>query len=439
MPNYLHVNARYFPFIGGSEYYMQQVAQRLAATEPDARVEVFTTDAWDLEHFWQAGKRAITDPDGLLNGVNVRRFQVRRVPLISPLFYPALRRLMLLLSDAPVPSGVALPFLRQMSRAAPILPDYERALKSPAVRYDLLHTSNTPLDSLLRAAFDYARRQDAAFVVTPFVHLGQPQNPGVRRWYTMRHHLDWLKRADAVFTMTSLERDFLAARGVPEDKMHIVGCGLIPQDIEGGDGAAFRQKHNITGKIVFTQGALAFEKGTHHTVQAMQQLWRNGYDATLVLAGPVLSEFRRYYDELPASDRARIRFLGFISAAEKRDLFAAGDVFVMPSRTDSFGIVYLEAWQCGKPVIGARAGGVPALVSHERDGLLVDYGAVSELADAIKILLDDFNLAQKLGYAGQRKVAENYTWEVVFGKIHSIYQTILGTGKQERRTQMTTD
>jgi glycogen synthase len=432
MPNYLHANARYFPFIGGSEYYMQQVAERLAATEPDARVEVFTTDAWDLEHFWQVGKRAITEPDGLLNNVSVRRFKVRRAPLISPLFYPGMRRLMLTLSDAPVPSRIALPLLRQMSRAAPILPDYERALKNSAIRYDLLHTSNTPLDSLLRAAFDYAKRHNSAFVVTPFVHLGEPQNPSVRRWYAMRHHIDWLNRADAVFTMTSLERDFLAARGVPESKMHIVGCGLIPQDIEDGDGAAFRQKHNISGKIVFTQGALAFEKGTHHTVQAMQQLWRAGYDATLVLAGPVLSEFRRYYDELPESDRARIRFLGFISAAEKRDLFAAGDVFVMPSRTDSFGIVYLEAWQCAKPVIGARAGGVPAVISYERDGLLVNYAAVSELADAIKTLLDDENLAQKMGRAGQRKVAENYTWQVVFGKIYSVYQTILGTGNTRR-------
>ena len=99
----------------------------------------------------------------------------------------------------------------------------------------------------------------------------------------------------------------------------------------------------------------------------------------------------------------------------------------MPSRTDSFGIVYMEAWLCGKPVIGARAGGVPAVISDEQDGLLVNFGDVADLADKIKGLLKDSALADRLGQAGRAKVLENYTWPVVFGKVYSVYRQILGS------------
>lgn len=423
--NYLHINPRYYPYIGGSEYYMQQLVERLATAEPASQVAVYTTNAWDLEHFWSANRRTIDDLHERLNGVEIRRFAVQRFPLISPLFYPGMRRILLTLSAAPIPDKVALPLLNQLCRTTPLVPELERKLKQKETRFDLVHAANAPLDSMIRAAFQYARRQNAAFVITPFVHLGEPSNPVVRRFYTMRHQVDWMKQADAVFTMTTLERDYLLEKGVPEAKMHVVGVGLNPEEIEGGNGERFRQKHNIEGPLVFFQGTAAYDKGTHHTVQAMQKLWQESFDATLVIAGPVMTHFQKFYDELPEKDQARTRLLGFIAPEEKRDLFAAGDLFVMPSRTDSFGIVYLEAWVCGKPVIGARAGGVPAVITDQEDGLLVDFGAIDELAANIKLLLQDRALAERMGQAGRTKVLAKYTWPTVFGQVYEVYTSLL--------------
>ncbi|MBN9389893.1 MAG: glycosyltransferase family 4 protein [Chloroflexi bacterium] len=425
--NYLHINPRYFPYIGGSEYYMQQLAERLAAVEPASKVSVFTTDAWDLEHFWRAGKRTIPEKQTRLNRVEIERFPVQRFPVVSPLFYPGLRRVLSILSESPLPDRLAIPALNQLCRVTPLVPALTREIFRHSEKFDLVHAANAPFDSLIRAGFDYCRKRDAAFALTPFVHLGETEDPAVRRFYIMRHQLDWMKRADAVFTMTTLERDFLHQKGVPESKMHIVGVGIDPSEIEGGDGAAFREKHHIEGPMVFFQGTAAYDKGTHHTVQAMQRLWQSGFEVTLVIAGPVMSQFQRFYDELPENDKSKIRFLKFIPAEEKRDLFAAGDLLVMPSRTDSFGIVYMEAWLCGKPVIGARAGGVPAVISDEQDGLLVNFGDVADLADKIKGLLKDSALADRLGQAGRAKVLENYTWPVVFGKVYSVYRQILGS------------
>ena len=76
----------------------------------------------------------------------------------------------------------------------------------------------------------------------------------------------------------------------------------------------------------------------------------------------------------------------------------------MPSRTDSFGIVYLEAWLNGVPVIGARAGGVPEVITDGVDGYLVDFGDVAALANRIELLLRRPEAARAMGEAGRRKV-----------------------------------
>ena len=82
----------------------------------------------------------------------------------------------------------------------------------------------------------------------------------------------------------------------------------------------------------------------------------------------------------------------------------------MPSRTDSFGIVYLEAWLNGVPVIGARAGGVPEVITDGVDGYLVDFGDVAALANRIELLLRRPEAARALGEAGRRKVLAEHKW-----------------------------
>src|SRR5205085_6694843 len=127
---------------------------------------------------------------------------------------------------------------------------------------------------------------------------------------------------------------------------------------------------------------------------------------------------------LPADVRERCRWLGFISDQDKRDLHAAGQVFCMPSRTDSFGIVYLEAWLNGVPVIGARAGGVPEVVSDGIDGYLVPFGDVASLANRIQILIERPELAHAMGQAGSRTVLAEHTWDHKIARIADIYREV---------------
>lgn len=412
----LHVVQLYYPVASGAGRYFREIGERLAAE--GHRVTVLATDACDLEHIWMSGRRRIETLDETLNGVRIVRLPIRRRPG-PPILYPALRRLMTEISR--VPNTTAL--LRRLALWTPQWPGVETFFAQYGP-FDLVHATNITLDFAMLPAFTYAQQHRIPFLCTPFVHLGEPGSRAIVRYYSMRHQIDLLRRSDRVMVMTGLERDFLASRGVPRNRLRVVGVGVTPAEVQGGDGARFRAEQHIDGPLVLFIGALAYDKGAIHLIEAMQRLWRDGYVATLALIGAPLAHFDAFYARLPAADRARIRLLPYAPDAVKRDALAAADVFALPSRTDSFGIVFLEAWCYGVPVIGARAGGIPDVITEGRDGLLVRFGDVAGLARAIRLLLDDRRLAQRLGAAGRAKTLHDLTWERVYARARAVYAEV---------------
>jgi glycogen(starch) synthase len=104
----------------------------------------------------------------------------------------------------------------------------------------------------------------------------------------------------------------------------------------------------------------------------------------------------------------------------------ACSLLVLPSRSDSFGIVFLEAWFYGKPVVGAMAGGIPGLVRDGTDGLLVPFGDVKELALSIQKLLLDKEYARGLGQAGRARVLSEFTWDEKYAVVKGLYEELTG-------------
>lgn len=415
----LHVNAGYPPFIGGAETYLQVLSERLA--HDGHQVTVVTTDATGVENFWATDRPRVETLCETVNGVEVHRCRVANLRP-APWAFIVLRRAATEITRLP---GSA-PLLRLAGRFMPWVPDLEPTLNSLPGPFDLVHGVNISLEWPLIAAWRYARRHGLPFLTTPFVHVGEPGSRHVSRNYTMRHQLEALRDADAVIVQTDIEGQALARLGVPAERPHRAGMGVDPESVQGGDGQGYRARHRLQGPLVTFIGAVTPDKGAIHLCQAVAALWDQGHQVELVLAGPPVDQFRRAFARLPAVVQERVRLTGPVVGDQKRDLLAATDVLALPSRVDSFGIVFLEAWACGKPVIGARAGGVPEVVDDGVDGLLVPYGDVPALAEAVTCLLGDESLAARMGAAGREKVLTRYTWDHIIPRIVAVYEGVLG-------------
>jgi len=416
----LHVSAFYWPHIGGAETYLQEISERLVGD--GNRVTVVTSDAGVIEHIWARGRKRIEREREVHNGVNIQRCPVRHLPLTPYSFY-LLRRSAIEISGLPFDTT---PLLRTMSRYMPWVPTLERVLAAQEEPFSIVHGVNISFEYPVLMAWRYARLHNLPFVVTPFVHVGEPGSDHVIRHHTMRHQLEVLRGSRVVIVQTRIEGDRLIQLGVPEESIRQVGMGVNLEQAQGGEENRFREKHGLEDPIVTFMGAMTYDKGAIHLIQAMRELWAEGEKAELVVAGVPAGGFENFYHRFPPDIRSRVRLLGPVGGQEKKDLLAATTVLALPSRVDAFGIVYLEAWANKKPVIGALAGGVPEVVEDGQDGLLVAFGDVPALSRCIRSILENEDLAQRLGERGYEKVVRSYTWDIIYRKIKGIYEEVAG-------------
>ncbi len=411
-----HFIQRYPPALGGAESYFAQLSRFLHAAGDD--VTVFTTTALSLEAFWSRQGKSVAPGRGDEDGVHVRRYGLWRMPgrryLLKPLTWIPLRRWQCLTMPC---NPISFAMWREAGR-----PDRD---------FDVVHAAAFPYAWPIVCGQRLARRLGVPFLLTPFLHLGDPDNPRdpTRRAYTTPALLSLVRAADRVFVQTEGERAELLRRGVAEEKIVLQGLGVDPAECTGGDRDAVRRAWQVKpGEVVI--GHLAnnsHEKGTVDLLQATQLLWRRGLSLRVVLAGPAMTSFLRFWQSfssaLPAVDA--VMRLGVLSDQEKRDFFAGLDIFALPSRSDSFGLVLLEAWANGVANVGYRAGGVADVIRPEQDGLVARCGDVAGLADALARLVQDAELRRRLGEAGRGRVVRDFRWEDKLSLVRRVYEDVV--------------
>ncbi|HEY1375787.1 MAG TPA: glycosyltransferase family 4 protein, partial [Gemmataceae bacterium] len=393
-----HFIQRYPPALGGSEAYFHRLGHFLAGRGDD--VTVWTTNAIDLEAFWSPRGRCL--PAGVTDeaGVHVRRYAVAgrirgRRWLLKPLSLLPLR-----------------PWQCLTLPCNPVAPGMWRDAGRSSEHFDVVHATAFPYAWPVVCGLRLARRLGVPFLLTPFLHLGDPTDPAdrTRRQYTSPP-LRWLLRAaDRVFVQTDGEQNAVRDLGVPPDRIVRQGLGVDVQDCTGGDRRRARARWRVADDAVVI-GHLAnnsVEKGSVDLLRAAERLWQRGITFELVLAGPEMPNFRRFGAGYPFIDR--VRRCGLLSEADKRDFFAGIDVFALPSRSDSFGLVLLEAWANGRPNVVYRAGGPADLVRHELDGLQAACGDVAGLAGQLGRLIADADLRRALGETGRARVGREFRW-----------------------------
>lgn len=129
--------------------------------------------------------------------------------------------------------------------------------------------------------------------------------------------------------------------------------------------------------------------------------------------------------QIPADVRKRVLFHGEVSEAELRGFYKACDIFVAPSRFESFGLTFVEAMMFGKPTIGCDVGGIPEVVAHESTGLLASPGSVASLVACLEILISRPELRRAYGAAGRQRYLSMFKSRAVVSKVEAMMQKLI--------------
>jgi len=413
-----HFIQRYPPALGGAEAYFARLSRYLV--ERGDEVTVFTSNAIALEAFWKRDAKVVPAGSTIEDGVRVRRYPLWHVP--------GRRYLLKVVSLFPQRLWQCLTM-----PCNPICPDMWHDGGHREETFDIVHASSFPYAWPIACARRLARRCGAPLIITPFLHTGDPDDPAdpTRRGYTTRP-LRWLlNEAGAVFVQTPSERCAALEMGLPDAKVILQGLGVDAADCTGGERARARGGWIVAGDEVVL-GHLAnnsYEKGTVDLLQAVEALWQRDVPAQVVLAGPEMPNFREFWRQFEqrhgAGELRRVRRLGVLDEAQKRDFFAGIDVFVLPSRSDSFGLVLLEAWANGVPNVAYRAGGIADVVRDEVDGLLVPCGKIAALADALGQLVHSADERRRLGEAGRERLPAEFRWDDKLDRVQRTYGALM--------------
>lgn len=343
----------------------------------DHEVTVYTTTAKDIEAFWDPTAETINDD-------NFKNYPIKRFKIAFPTKIKF---------DNDLDS-----FYYASSHPGPFCPSLWEELVLKKIDFDLIIAAAYPYDHII-PAYVASKKWKIPIIIYPMIHQEFVD------LFLNSIKLTMLENSDAIIVNTQSEKKILVELGVNEK---IISQNYpITQSIvtNQSDPDGFRKEilPKYDANIVLFAGSKSQVKGIIDLIESMKKIWKKIPETYLVIMGPSTREFDKYFTKLSEKIKKKIIDLGTASEKTKKNAFAACDVFALPSKSESFGIVYVEAWMFQKPVIGCNIASTSEVIDDKKNGLLVDFGNTKELSEAIEFLLKHPNIREEYGKQGKNK------------------------------------
>lgn len=280
----------------------------------------------------------------------------------------------------------------------------------------LLHTHGYKADLYGYVA---ARRSGKPIVATCHNWLGGTAALGI---YNRLDRMA-LKRFHGLAAVSDSVAQRLLASGVPARKIRTIANGIDVQKFESARPSLVLNFDY--SKVIGMVARLDLQKGFEYLLRAARELCGAFPELKVVIVGegPDRNEIERMIQRLGLLSNV-------ILAGQHSDMpaiYAAMDIFVLPSLNEGLPMTILEAMAARKPVIATRVGAIPKVIQDGETGLLVDPADSDGLRNALARLLADSDLCSRLGAAGHDWVSRNYTSEAMALKYRQMYDDVLGT------------
>jgi glycosyltransferase involved in cell wall biosynthesis len=216
----------------------------------------------------------------------------------------------------------------------------------------------------------------------------------------------------------------LAEESFPDVSVDVIHNGV---DIVDPQLLSARAPDNSRLRLVCVSRLIP-RKGIEDLLRALAGNIKVECELTVAGEGPIDAELKGLAATLGISDR--VKFVGYKSPEELSQCYVDADAFVLPTRSDAFANVILEAMAAALPVIATNVGGVAEAVVDGETGLLVEPRQPDQLASAIGVLANDRNLAERYGRAGQKRALKHFTWTSISDRYIEAYseacETVVG-------------
>ncbi len=390
----VHLCPYYWPTIGGGEVHCQQVSEALERRGHE--VHVVTTECqWPLP--LQHRKHRRTKPvHEVVGGIHVHRLRL----------LAGVQRLLPWMYRLPVPARANVRrILRRRARR-----DYDPRVAATVadIAPDVV-LSVSVTNPMLPALLDEDGRCRWPLALMPLHHIGDPNQP-------LDKLAQELRIADVVLANTQFEADeFSDTYGTDPKRIAVVGVGAEVPEAAG--------PHPRAPRVLFL-GRKSPGKGIQTLLDEMRAVWAARPDARLVLAGARRTEtveVDAMLAALPPADRARVDTPEDLDEADKASELARAACLVLPSKSESFGMVLLEAWGHGTPIVTYDLPVFRCTVTPGKDGFLVP-DEVGAMGQAILALVNDSERCAQMGAAGRRRAEAHPTWDDIAARHEALYE-----------------
>jgi glycosyltransferase involved in cell wall biosynthesis len=343
-------------------------------------------------------------------------------------------------SDVPLGRPVDIEGVQVSYFRVPVL---RRVYWSPAMRDSLVRLLGTFDIAHMHSVFlwpTWAAARVAARTKVPYVlsprgmlvrALIQRRNPTIKKAWIRLIESRNLERASMIHVTSELEAQELAAFGLRLPRVRVIPNGIDLPGVGESRGAASPAIAGLVAsqRYVLFLGRINWKKGLDRLVDAMASL----PGARLIVAG---NDEEAYLPALQAAAAQqslsdRIRFIGPVYGADKVALLEGATAVVVPSYSENFGNVVLEAMAAGCPVITTPGVGAAEAVRSSGAGRVVE-GDPKTLAAAIAALIGDPDAAKAMGKLGKQAVADNYQWQSVAKRMEAVYSDCRAPGGVEQ-------
>lgn len=282
--------------------------------------------------------------------------------------------------------------------------------------FDIVHCSPAPLimNNQVVEAIGKLKKKPK-LIITPFFHsyVEDFANPILKKIFD---------KADVIHVITAVEGQDISKRFViSKNKMKIIPLFLDISHMHSVDELKneifnFKDKYKLKErKIILFAGIKGHAKGAIDLLLSINMLYKTNPEYILVAIGTDTNEWKQAKTKI---DKRCVLDLEYKTGKEKEIIFASCDIFCMPSKSETFGLVYLEAWHKEKPVIVANIPAVREFIGS--CGIFVQYGDRKQIIRAIEKISKNTSMAKMFGKIGHDKLINKYT----FSKIYPNYSNL---------------